>query len=350
MLRSLTSIWPTIVGFGSAIPFHATPRRREQSYIAVYIIMIDLSKATGFGDEHRSGWSYVIDSLMPLHSEDGIFFDDFIERSHSWNAMYNYNHGIIPYNKPWVGIVHNPHNMPQWFGWGNSPQSILAREPFRQSLKHCKGLFTLSKYARDWWKPRVSVPVWDVYHPTETPDLKWTPKAYEQNEDKKIIQIGYWLRQIHAIQLLPTKMKKVWIVPKNPHAKKMQEVERCTMDLIMHRPENYVESPWRPDDVYDKILSRNITFVYLYDSSANNAVIECIVRNTPILVNRHPAVVEYLGPQYPLYYDSLEKAASLAESVESLVEGYEYLKRMDKTFLSADSFIESVRQSIKSIL
>ena len=38
------------------------------------------------------------------------------------------------------------------------------------------------------------------------------------------------------------------------------------------------------DEEYDKLLSENIIFVELYDSSANNLVIECIARNTPILI------------------------------------------------------------------
>jgi hypothetical protein len=35
-----------------------------------------------------------------------------------------------------------------------------------------------------------------------------------------------------------------------------------------------------------------------------------MVRATPILVNPLPGVVEYLGADYPLYYDSLEEATA----------------------------------------
>jgi hypothetical protein len=77
---------------------------------------------------------------------------------------------------------------------------------------------------------------------------------------------------------------------------------------------------------YDILLSENIVFLDLYDSSANNAVIECIARATPLLVNPLPAVMEYLGEGYPLYYDSLEECARKAENLDLVGEAHEYLK------------------------
>ena len=61
------------------------------------------------------------------------------------------------------------------------------------------------------------------------------------------------------------------------------------------------------------LLCRNIAFVELHDAGANNTVVECIARATPLLVNKLPSVVEYLGAGYPFYYDSLEEAAEKAE-------------------------------------
>ena len=55
---------------------------------------------------------------------------------------------------------------------------------------------------------------------------------------------------------------------------------------------------------YDNLLTENIVFINLIDASAVNTLIECMVRNTPIIINRHPVVVELLGENYPLYYDN----------------------------------------------
>ena len=44
---------------------------------------INLNEQVCFGN-HRSGWSYVLDQLAPLHNDEGVFFDSFVERNFSW--------------------------------------------------------------------------------------------------------------------------------------------------------------------------------------------------------------------------------------------------------------------------
>ena len=80
-----------------------------------------------------------------------------------------------------------------------------------------------------------------------------------------------------------------------------------------------------PDAGSDLLLSENIAFVELYDASANNAVIECVARATPLLVNPLPAVVEYLGTGYPLYFSSLVEAADKAMDLALLHDAHRYL-------------------------
>ena len=58
-------------------------------------------------------------------------------------------------------------------------------------------------------------------------------------------------------------------------------------------------------------LSSSVVLCLLYATAANNVVIECIARATPILVNPLAAVVEYLGPDYPLYACDEDEAALL---------------------------------------
>ena len=55
---------------------------------------------------------------------------------------------------------------------------------------------------------------------------------------------------------------------------------------------------------YDELLCENIVFINLVDASTVNTIIECIIRNTPIIVNRHPAAVELLGQNYPLFFEN----------------------------------------------
>ncbi len=94
------------------------------------------------------------------------------------------------------------------------------------------------------------------------------------------------------------------------------------------------------------MLADNIVFVELYDASANNAVLECLARATPLLINPLPAVVEYLGQDYPLYFTSLAEAADKAQDSSYIYAAHEYLKTcLTRQKLSGDyfrrSFIES---------
>lgn len=81
-------------------------------------------------------------------------------------------------------------------------------------------------------------------------------------------------------------------------------------------------------------------FLNLVDCSAANTITECIVRNVPIIVNNLPPVVEYLGKDYPLYYSCYREAADKATDPELIEKAYNYLKNMDKSFLSIDRFIQ----------
>ena len=74
------------------------------------------------------------------------------------------------------------------------------------------------------------------------------------------------------------------------------------------RKGNIIPQQALSNEDYDEFLTSSISFLNLIDTSANNGVIECIARNIPLLVNAHPAVVEYLGEGYPFYYMSQEGA------------------------------------------
>ena len=96
------------------------------------------------------------------------------------------------------------------------------------------------------------------------------------------------------------------------------------------------------NDAYDKLLTENIVFIKLVDASAVNTLLECIVRNTPIVVNPLPAVIEYLGENYPLYYTNIGEAAVLLNDKKKLLAGHKYLRKLDKEELKLDVFIQKV--------
>jgi polysaccharide pyruvyl transferase WcaK-like protein len=104
---------------------------------------------------------------------------------------------------------------------------------------------------------------------------------------------------------------------------------------------------------YDKLLSKSVCFCHLIDSAAINTVIECIVRNTPILINKTPGVLDLLGPDYPLYFD--EKLVKEGQNIDDVLtkknikKTYTYLKSLDKSKFKIDHFVDSFTDIIKEI-
>ena len=101
-----------------------------------------------------------------------------------------------------------------------------------------------------------------------------------------------------------------------------------------------------PASKYDDLLCENIVVMEVFDASASNGVLDCIVRNTPIIINKHPAVVEYLGADYPLYFTHPNEIPALTENA---VKAHEYLVKMDKSFLNIEVFIKNIMDEIQKI-
>jgi len=319
------------------------------------MIRLDLSKCKGFHN-HRSGWGYCINSLRPMHSRAGIFVDDFMERSFAWEfkEYFKGNPHELPYKREWIGFLHNPPNVPEWFDLINSPQAILNREVFKKSLETCKALVTLSDYLKDWLQPQVPVPVISVKHPTERSEHKWKPELFFCNK-RKVVQLGYWLRKMFAICELRTgtKWQKHWLPSDENYSATLMAIEERTKL-------SFWESKYKWSGVhryghisnseFDYMLSSCVIFLDLYDSSANNAIVEAVARNTPVLVNKIPAVVEYLGENYPLYFDNIDEASDKLTDDDLIISAHEYLKEMSKPWLSGKYFATDLEKKLLGVI
>ena len=295
---------------------------------------------------HRSGWAFALEALAPLHDPQGILFDSFLERTFSWYERGERKRDRIPYREPWIGIIHNPPGVPRWHDYQSSPQAILARQSFRESLPNCVGLFTLSEYLRQWLAQRVAIPVSSLIHPTEIPPIRFSPEAFRANPQPSVIQIGWWLRRLHSIyQLDAGRYRKVMLAVGHRYFKHMLQRDRDRMPLTDKQLESVTVLPFVSNEEYDRLLSQNIVFCDLIDSSANNVIIECIARNTPLLINRLPAIEEYLGRDYPLYFSSLDEAALKLAQVEILLETHEYLRELPKERFSQQAFLDAFLHS-----
>lgn len=381
---------------------------------------------------HRSGWNYVLGHLYDLQHDDGIWCDTYVDRTFHWLKS-----NLVPYTRPWIGFIH--HTFDTTYSDYNNVK-LLENVKFIQSLDYCKGLFVFSTEQQNKWIAQLDgrgfkIPVVSLTHPTEPCKQKFTMESFLNNPNKKLVQIGAWLRDIYAIFRLncgkgPLEIadtngsylqKAALIGPMMSNYYKPIDFFRflkrtewkldstisssSSSSSSSSEPLNLTEIPksikspngeipisilQRGDDTsddgmcrdricrdsiyglnkyvigaiqtleqfdasvtcypqlnnadYDTLLSNNIVFLKLVDCAAVNTVIECIDRNTPIVVNRLPAIVDLLGSDYPLFFDELAEVPDLL-TLENIESSYNYLKSMDKRIISIDNFMEGFSNS-----
>lgn len=287
-------------------------------------------------NHHRSGFSYMLELLSEYHREDATAMDTWLERTFAWEKTKNSQLRFIPYREPWVGIMHHPPNTPAWFTENATPYTIIQSKEFQESLPMCKGLYVFSKYHADFLKCFIkTIPVEVLYHATEVPEIKFSMDKFIANTNKKIVNVGYWLRKLSSIYLLDADQgiyqkirllpSAAWIPPNFIETILDIEASFRNYPISDEMKRSVVDVRHLPNNEYDDLLSKNILFVDLYDTSANNCVIEAMVRGTPILINPLPAVIEYLGKDYPFYFNDLEEASKKLKSLALIKETNEYL-------------------------
>jgi hypothetical protein len=308
--------------------------------------------------EHRSGWNYAMQALCDIHNPEGVRVIDVMEKPFSWEYDHEQAFMRNDWHDLWVGFLHNPARMPKWFDARHSAYRVLER--MKRHFYHltCKGIFVLSRDLKsqvDAWliaNGCSHIPVSVVYHPTETipAHLCFSWDKFMHNEQKKVLQVGYWLRDIFAIQRLrcdSTMWQKKWLYGGSRSMIMLERQAHVTGVLLETFHEQVQILPHASEKAFDKLLSENVVFLKLYASSANNAIIECIMRKTPVLVNPLPSVVDYLGPEYPLYYTSEEEAASKLSNMELIHAAHKYLLHHPtlQQRITDKAFVDSVLSS-----
>jgi hypothetical protein len=132
--------------------------------------------------------------------------------------------------------------------------------------------------------------------------------------------------------------------------KKFTEIKDVLHLLTCNHNSTTVVGPVN-DKEYLNILLSSVVFVEYIDCSASNTILECIATCTPIIVNRHPAIVEYLGNDYPLYHDNIYNSHNDTYELTSsnLMKSHNYLYRIrvNNSKLHLDNFIDSLKTIIK---
>ena len=300
---------------------------------------LKIVNSTSF-DYHNGGWSNRLKELSIINSENGVDFDCYLEKSYCWD------NSIKPiYKKNWVGILHSPIDSYDWYLNKTKNIEIFECPQFLKSLEKCKGIYVFSEHEKIKVSNKLismnkKIPVNCIRHTIDNIQKKWSYDKYSKS--KRILHIGWWMRDIKSFYDLKTSVKKTRILLNEKiedQIFKIFEIENIDVEEIAHL--NSLE--------YENIISSSIVFVNLIDGVANNTVLECIESNTPILVNRNPSTIEYLGTEYPLYYDSIDNIDKMI-SKKKLVDASIYLSKLNK-YKNLGSQIErsEIYESIKGI-
>jgi hypothetical protein len=263
--------------------------------------------------------------------------------------------GVTPSpDRPWAAIIHHPPRMPPFWDPSCLPSVYMKTPAFVESLSSCRFLVTLSQHLADSIRDLIQndhIPIHVILHPTRIPRTVFSMESLHANQNPKLISIGWSFRRLTSIYQIGqvTSYQRAWLIGKQIH-----RVMSLLRDESQHERVEIVFGSVQiihdlPITEYDSLLSENIAFIDVYDASANNAVVECIVRRTPLVARRHPALEEYLGSEYPLFYDHLDEVTDEFLSMTRIQSAYDHLSSIPADRFSILHFYEKIFYSAKKI-
>jgi predicted GH43/DUF377 family glycosyl hydrolase len=201
---------------------------------------------------------------------------------------------------------------------------LFMSDGFIKSLPKCKGLYVFSNYEKikveeKLTKIGLNIKVESIKHTTKKVNKKWSFNDFIIN--KKIIHIGWWLRDIESFYKLKISKPKARL--------KMNDKVESQINGIFSLKSDVEEIEYLNNEDYDKIITSSIVYINLIDAVAVNTILECIERNVPILTNRNKSIEEYLGEDYPLFYDDNSDFEYLT-SDDMLIKASEYLNNIKR--------------------
>jgi len=267
---------------------------------------------------HRYGWRRVIEEISKATNSCGnIYLEPFTERVFGYNKQDKHRVEIYK-NNPWVGFVHEPPTT----GILHSALSVLLlTEEFRECLPNLKGIFCLTENQKQAYQnyPQLkNIPISVLKYPTEYNVPKW--------DKEKLTYDIYEVGSHYRIPIL-----------------KDLRLKQARQRIVLNKKEKTIT-----DKEYDIILSNSLIVVnYTYNVAASTTIVECLASYNPLFVNKTKSVIEYLGEDYPNYYENKFELYKLFLNKKKLDKkitlANEYLKK--KRPLTYDNFIQDIINS-----
>ena len=267
-----------------------------------------------------------------------VVLDDFVEQT----FLYRGSQPVPGHRQPWVGIFHHPPNAPDWFWNEQKLQYLFCRPSFVDSVPYLKGIIVLSNYLGEYMPKLLrGIPVKVLKHPIERGPVQYGTVGTPART--RLLNFGWYLRDTQILTRIPDNdYDKLRLWPGAKNQRTYDELVKTHSSPGIHSIGSQMD--YVPNDVFDHLLATSVAVAGFFDCSAANGVLDCVARCTPLIVNRHPAIVEYLGADYPLFYDEHKEIPDLILKAD---DGNGYLREMDTTWMDGDIFAEQVAQAVK---
>lgn len=324
----------------------AADNKLNKSYINTYKLCNNYYKKV----THRSGWGVIIKNLIKnkvistnneTNDKSDIILVDCMEDYFLWGTESTDG---SPIKKEWYGILHYTDELPHIFNGQNASDVIRHAS---NSIQNCKGIIVLSDYLKKHIKRILpNIPVYMIKHPIEEIKSKFSLSNFIKNKNYNLIQLGLQYRKVSTIYKIKVEYPKIWLSGTKNKKRLlnilMKELNYLNDSITQESYTKVLTMFTQTIKEFDDLLLNNIVIIPLWNASANNAVLECLEMNIPVFITRMPAVEEYLGKEYPMFYTDISEVEKVINNVELLHQKYrethEYLLSIDKSDIKLEHF------------
>lgn len=296
---------------------------------------------------HYFGWYKTIDFLrskIESTSPNAVLFEPSVEATFVNGNTKDLERIKMYENNKWVGVFHHPHNDERHYH--HIYDLINKQQDFKKCLKNLIGIFVVCQEQKIHYEqiPEIKkLPISVLYHPTDmnVPQFNFD-SFYHKNDSQlpcgNIMVIGDHLRIHRRFYKLATEYKKSVLLSQEDDW--LRRTEYRDQQLKKHDIIKYEKNICNTD--YDFVLCNNIQFVDLKNPTASNLIIECMARCTPICVNDHPSIIDYIGEDYPLIYHNIRPLSRILRRKNILEEASDYLKNCEqRKKIAPEYFVKS---------
>ena len=317
--------------------------------------------------DHRGGWKTVINygisnKIISTTNKESITFIDCCEKYFIWDKLK-----VI--KSKWIGVIHSTPETPEFLYETLGLDVLLKNDNFIDSLKTCVGLVGLTRYQINYIDKFFFVNNYKhipttiaVSHPVEPLTQTFDLDRFKSFDKYNILLLGQQLRKItELLNIIKTPLikDKIWLSGIKKETTKQQRITSEIDGLGLSNKEyiefcNTIFMPYLDNHRdYDALIQRSIIFIPLFDSSANNSVLECIISNTPAFIQKNKGTIEYLGENYPLFFDNTDEVNEILKDRNVLMDKMEdahiYLQALDKKQFTNKQFYSDILTFINNL-